>query len=390
MRFQLMMLKLVTVIGAVLCLTAARAAPFMIVGDDEKLLWDENGKPVLSPPGKDAVLILDLANPLNPKIVANLPLKNSVIGPPVNLDIDPTNSIALVADSIDVIKDGDALKQVPDNKIYVIDLKSNPPQLINTITGGKQASGLSINPAGTLALVANRGDKSISVLSIHGTDVKLIDTVDVGDEVSQAVFTPDGKHALASKNSANKVALLDVDGDKGTYTKRDLLTGLFPYNVVVSSNGAIALTADNGNNGTSDGNVDTVSVIDLTAQPPRVIDHVTVPDSPEGLAFSPKGNLAATAVALGSNHSKQDFYYHPHGAVTLLQVDGKKVTRLNTIEVGALPEAICFTPDGRYLYVGNYIDQDLSILRVDGTKVTDTGKRFKLPGHPGSARMSVN
>jgi len=390
MRFQLMLLKLVTVIGAVLCLTAARAAPFMIVGDDEKLLWDENGKPVLSPTGKDAVLIVDLANPLNPKIVANLPLKNSVIGPPVNLAIDPTGSIALVADSINVTQDGGNLKQVPDNKIYVIDLKSNPPKLINTIEGGKQASGLSINAAGTMALVANRGDKSISVLSIHGTDVKLIDTIDMGDEVSQVVFTPDGKHALATKNAANKVALLDIAGDKVTYTKRDLLTGLYPYNIEMAPNGTIALTADNGNNGTSDGNADTVSVIDLTAQPVRVIDHVTVPDSPEGLAFSPKGNLAASASALGSNHSKQDFYYHPHGVVTILQVNGKKVTKLNDIEVGALPEAVCFTPDGRYLLVGNYIDQDFSILRVDGTKVTDTGKHFKVPGHPGSARMSVN
>jgi hypothetical protein len=60
---------------------ASRAAPFMIVGNDEKLLWDDAGKPVLSPAGKDSVLIVDLADPLNPKIVANLPLKNSVIGP---------------------------------------------------------------------------------------------------------------------------------------------------------------------------------------------------------------------------------------------------------------------------------------------------------------------
>ena len=125
---------------------------------------------------------------------------------------------------------------------------------------------------------------------------------DMGDEVSQAVFTPDGKHALVTKNSANKVALLDVDGDKVTIAKHDILTGLFPYNIVVSPNGAIALTADNGDNGTSDGNVDAVSVIDLTA-PVHVIDHVTVPDSPEGLAFSPKGDLAVSADALGSNHS---------------------------------------------------------------------------------------
>jgi hypothetical protein len=39
-------------------------------------------------------LIVDLANPLKPKIVANVPLKNSVVGPPVNLDIDPTVAAA--------------------------------------------------------------------------------------------------------------------------------------------------------------------------------------------------------------------------------------------------------------------------------------------------------
>ena len=388
MRFQLMTLKLVTLIGVVLGMSAARAAPLMIVGDDEKVAFD-NGNAVVSPPGKDSILIVDLADPLSPKIVANLALKNSVVGPPVNLAIDPTDSVAIVADSMNAVQDGGAWKQVPDNKIYVIDLKAKPAKLINTLEGPKQPSGLSINPAGNLALVANRADKSISVLSIHGTEVKLAATVDMGDEVSAVVFTPDGKHALASKASANKVALLDVDGDKVTYGKHDLPTGIFPYNVVVAPNGSIALTADNGNNGSSDGNVDTVSVIDLAA-PVHVIDHITVPDSPEGLAFSPDGNIAVAVEATGSNKSKAEFYYHPHGVMTVLGVDGKKVARLNDIEVGALPEAVCFTPDGRYIYVGNYSDRDFSILRVDGTKVTDTGKHFKVPGQPGSARMSPN
>jgi len=366
---------------------AVQAAPFMIVGNDEKLAFD-NGKPVLSMPGKDSVLIVDLANPLNPKIVANLQLKNSVVGPPVNLDIDPAGSIAIVADSINVIKDGDVMKQVPDDKIYVIDLKTKPAKLVATITGGKQPSGLSINPAGTLALVANRAGKSITVLSIKGTDVKVIDTIDMGEEISHVVFTPDGKRALATKFAGHKIALLDVAGDKVTYSKQDLPVGLWPYNVAVSPNGVIALTADNGDNGTSDGNVDTVSVIDLSAQPPRVIDHIMVPDSPEGLGFSPKGNIAAVIDAVGSNKDRKAFFYHRNGVATILRVQGKKVTKLKDIEVGGLPEAMCFTPDGRYLFVGNYIDQDFSILRVRGTNVTDTGKRFKVPGHPGSARMS--
>ncbi|HLN36150.1 MAG TPA: YncE family protein [Xanthobacteraceae bacterium] len=389
MRIQLAMLRLFTVVVAMLGLSAARAAPFMIVGDDEKLLWDDNFKPVLSLPGNDAVLILDLADPMNPKIVGNLPLKNSVIGPPVNLAIDPTNSIALVADSINVTKDGDALKQGPDDKVYVIDLKASPPKLIDTITAGKQPSGLSINRAGTLALVANRAGKSITVLSIKGKEVKVIDTVDMGDEVSQVVFTPDGKRALATKFSAHKVALLDVDGDKVTYNKFDLPAGLWPYNVDVTPNGQIALTSDNGAAGSSDGSVDTTSVIDLEAKPPRVIDRVVVGDGPEGVAISPKGNLAVSVILAGSNN-KPAYFYHRNGHLTVLRIDGKKVTKVKEIEVGGLPEAVAFTPDGRYLYVGNYLDKDISILRVNGTDITDTGKRFKLPGHPASGRMSMH
>src|SRR5262249_59734041 len=87
---------------SVASLGSVQAAPLLIVGNDEKLLWDDQGKPIVSPNGKDSVVILDLANPESPKVVANLPIKNSVVGPPVNVAIDPTGSIALVADSIHV------------------------------------------------------------------------------------------------------------------------------------------------------------------------------------------------------------------------------------------------------------------------------------------------
>jgi hypothetical protein len=104
------------IVFAVMYFQLASAAPLMIVGNDEKLLWDDDGKRVLFPAGKDSVMILDLADPENPTIVANLPLKNSVVGPPVNVAIDPTNTIALVADSVDIRKEGDSLKMEPDNK----------------------------------------------------------------------------------------------------------------------------------------------------------------------------------------------------------------------------------------------------------------------------------
>ena len=368
-------------------LNLAHAKPFMIVGSDEKVSWDDDGKTVLSAPGKDTVLIVDLADPEDPKITASLPLKNSIVGPPVNLAIDPSGSVALVADSVDVTKDGDALKQVPDNKIYVIDLKASPPKLAGTLTGGKQPSGLSFSPDGKMALVANRADNSVSVLSVNGTDVKITDTVSLPDSVAHVVFTPDGKRALAVRFPAHKVSVLDIAGDKVTYSKIDLPTGQWPYNAVVTPDGKIALTSDNGGAGSSDGSVDTTSVIDLEATPPRIIDRVVIGDGPEGLAMSPKGDLAAAAILRGSN-MKKAFFYQKNGSISVLRIDGKKVTKTQDIEVGGLPEAIMFTPDGKYLLAGNYITEDFSILKVDGTEVKDTGKRFKVPGHPASARMS--
>ena len=190
---------LVEVAGLVLLgMVPASGAPFMIVGNDEKVTWDDEGKLVLSPPGRDSVVILDLAEPENPRVVATLPLKNSIVGPPVNLAIDPANSVALIADSVDVVREGEALRQVPGDKIHVIDLKASPPRLAATITAGKQPSGL-ISPRGDMALVANRGDNSISVLSINGTEVRVTGTVAMGEQVAHVVFTPDGKRALAVK-----------------------------------------------------------------------------------------------------------------------------------------------------------------------------------------------
>jgi len=377
-----------TAIVAVMA-SAAYAAPFMIVGNDEKLIWDDEGKAVLSAPGKDSVLIVDLANPEEPKIVANLPLKNSVVGPPVNVAIDPTGSIALVADSVDVVKDGEALKQVPDDKLHVIDLKASPPKLVTTMSVGKMPSGLDISPKGDMALVANRGDNSVSVFSIKGTEVKLVDTVAMGDVVSHVTFTPDGKRAVAAKFPGHKVSILEIgENGKVTYNKLDLPTGQWPYNVAVAPGGKIALTSDNGNSGASDGSVDTVSVVDLEANPPRITDRVVVGDGPEGLAISPKGDVAVAVILRGSNASKKAYFYNKNGGLDVVKIDGKKVTKIKEIEVGGLPEAAVFTPDGRYLLVGNYLDQDFSILRVNGTDITDTGKRFKVPGHPASARMA--
>ncbi|MDB5823812.1 MAG: hypothetical protein JWR21_2516 [Herminiimonas sp.] len=359
----------------------------MVVGHDEKQSWDDAGKAIFAKQGRDTVSIIDIGtDPLAPKILVNLPLANSIVGPPTNLAITPDEGLALVANSINVVEEGGVLKQVPDNRLWVIDLTTNPPKLIDTVTVGKQPSGMSINRAGTLALIANRADNSISVLRIAGKKVELIDTVVIGEHVAHVRFTPDGKRAIAAKFPGHKVAMLEVNGEKVTYNKADIPVGMWPYNLDITPDGKLALTADNGNSGASDGHIDTVSVIDIEANPPRVIDRVVVGDGPEGFAISPTGKMAVAVILAGTNSAKNAFFYNRNATVVALKIDGKKVTRSNEVQVRGLPEGVVFSQDGRYIYVGNFIDQDISILRVDGDQIVDTGKSMQLPGHPASMR----
>ena len=354
---------------------------YMVVGIDNKTKWGDDGKVQFTAPGKDSVTIVDIGtDPANPKIVVSLPLMNSVFGPPTNLSITPNGQLALVANSMDWVQEGAGWKPAPDNKLYVIDLTTSPPRLLNTVTVGKQPSGMSINRAGNLALIANRADNSISVLAIQGKEVKLVDTVVIGEHVAHVAFTPDGKRAIAGKFPGHKVAMLEVDGQKVTYTKRDIAVGLWPYNFDVTPDGKLALTADNGNSGNADGHIDTVSVVDLEAKPERVIDKVVVGDAPEGIAISPTGKIAVALLLRGSNNAKTDWFYNRNGSVVVLKIDGKKVTKIGEIEVRGLPEGAVFSPDGRWLYVGNFNDEDISVLRVDGDTVTNTGTLVKLPG----------
>lgn len=386
--------------AAVALLAQSAAAQLLISGNDEKVSFDPDGKRLVQPPGKDSVSVIDISDRAKPKIIANLPIMNTIVGPPVNLAITPNGRLALVANSLDWVADGQSWKGVPDDKISIIDLTASPPAVIGTVTVGKQPSGMAINRAGTLALVANMADDTVSVLTIEDKTVKVVETVSLApadtaadaaapkERPSAVAITPDGKRALVTKFGADTVALLSIAGDRVSYGHYDMATGLSPYNVQITPDGKLGIVNNNGHNGRSDGQIDTVAVIDLEPNPPRVIDQLAVGDGPEGLAINPAGGYAASLILNGSDAPKTAFYHHEHSYVALLRIDGKTVTKVGEAEVGSLAEGIAFSPDGRFLYVGNFRDRNLTILRLQGNKLMQIGA-LELPGQPASLRGST-
>jgi DNA-binding beta-propeller fold protein YncE len=357
----------------------------ILIGLDQKITYGPNGQ-INGPPGKDEVLIMDVSNPAKPAIRARLPMMNSLLGPPANLQITPDGKLGLVASSVLNTPDANGFTVSPDERLFVIDLTATPPKLIDTVTVGKQPSGLAISHKGDLALIANRNGKSVSVLSIAGGKVSLVGDVPVEQEAAAVAITPDGKRAFVCLNVVNRVGVLSIDGQKVTYDKTlDIPVAFNPYNVDVTPNGKFAIVSTTGagkNNG------DAMVAIDTTGPHPRVVSQTTPGTGPEGFTISPDGKWVAAALLLGSGAKTSDWFKTKGGELALMELDA--ATGLMTVKsrapLGGLPEGLAFSPKSDFIYVGNFFDSDLQVFRTQGGVLKSAGQNLKLGGQPASMR----
>jgi DNA-binding beta-propeller fold protein YncE len=377
-------LPLLLVIG--LALPPGAPAQWAISSNDNKVILDNGVVKVVPDAAPDTVTIIDLgATP--PKVIAELPVPGSVVGPPMSVAVTPDQGLALVTSSMK--KDpADATKTVPDNRVSVVDLRATPPAVIATLQAGMGAAGVSINRQGTLALVANRAEGTVSVFTIQGKTVAPSSVVRLGDDKSgpsQPAFTRDGRAALVTRDGDSFISILTVDGTKVEYSKRDLSAGMRPYGLDVSADGSIAVVA---NIGRGQGDNDTVSVIDLQAQPVRVVETVVVGQTPEGIALSPDGKLCAVVVMNGSNKPRESPFYNANGKLLLYRVDGTKLVPAAAAWIGRWSQGIAFSADSRTILVQNMADRDIQVLRWDGSNLQDTGQRIKTNGGPAGIRTA--
>jgi len=153
-------------------------AQWAVSSNDNKVMLDNGVVKIVPNAAPDTVTIIDLGvSP--PKVLAEIPVPGSVVGPPMSVAITPDQGLALVTSSAK--KDpADATRTVPDNRLSVVDLRATPPAVIATLEAGKGAAGVSINRQGTLALVANRAEGTVSVFTIQGKTVAPSSVVRLG------------------------------------------------------------------------------------------------------------------------------------------------------------------------------------------------------------------
>jgi DNA-binding beta-propeller fold protein YncE len=376
-------LSLLAVTALCIGFAGAAGAELAISANDNKVVLVNGASTVVQNPAPDTISIIDLsAKP--PKLVAEIDVPTSVVGPPSCVALTPDESLALVT-SAAKIDPNDKTKTVPDNRLSVVDLKATPPRVIATLETGASPAGLSINRQGNLALVANRGEGTVSVFTISGKTVAPAGKVTVGDAksgTSHVAIAPDGKSALVSRDGDDRISVLKIEGTKVEYTKRDMFAGLRPYGLDIASTGTIAAVA---NIGRGNGDADTVSLIDLQANPPRVVDTVTVGQTPEGIKISPDGSLVAVVVMNGSNKAKNSPFFSDNGKLVLFRVIGTSLHRIAEAPIGHWSQGAAFSADGHTILVGNMVEKNVQVFEFSGASLTDAGTPIAVKG--GSAAL---
>jgi DNA-binding beta-propeller fold protein YncE len=345
-------------------------AQIAVSANDGKIALVDGLNTVPANPAPDTVTILDIGvSP--PKILGELQVPNSVVGPPQSVAVSKDESFALVTAAMK-LDPADPKKLVPDDKLSVIDLKANPPAVTQTLQAGGGATGVSINPAGTLALVANRSEGTMSIFTISGKTLTAAGKLDFGKASgpSHVVFTPDGKTAILTRDGDHRISLLAVDGNKVEDTKKFMVGGFRPYSIVVGPKGDVAVL---GNQGGGQGDADQINVIDLKLNPPRIVDAITVGQTPEGLSISPDGAYVAVVMHNGSPRPKNHPAYNDHGLMKIFKVDGTKLTLAATAKIGTWAQGSVWSKDGKTIVVQATHEKELQVFSFDGKEAKLTG-----------------
>ena len=377
-------MKRLTVV-ALLALAAAPAAAQLAVSANENKVVNEHGKNiVVQRPAPDTISVIDLGV-FPPRLLGELAVPTSVVGPPTSVAISPDEAIALVTAATKK-HPTDPAKTVPDNRLSVIDLKAM--KVIQTLEAGMGASGVSFNRAGTLALVANRGEGTVSVFTVRGASVAPAGKIALGEHnsgPSTVVFTPDGKRALVTRDGDNGITLLAVDGDKVTATSRTFYAGLRPYGADITPDGRYAVVA---NIGRGQGDHNTASLIDLGVNPPRTVDTITVGPTPEGLTISPDGRYVAVVVHDGSARAPDSPFYTAFGKVVLLGITPGRLVKLSEERIGRWSQGSAFSRDSKTLLVQNMVEKEIMVFRIELDQLRDSLHRIKLSGGGAALRTA--
>lgn len=201
----------------------------------------------------------------------------------------------------------------------------------------------------------------------------VVATINVGVTPAGLAITPDNKFAYVANNNnygipgGDTVSVLNLKNNLLETTISDKSFNE-PYRITINPSGKKAYVANS--------NSTTVTIISTATN--KVIGIINGFDGPSGMAITPDGTIGYVnnyggPVGAGSGNGK---------TVSVVNLKTNKITQ--TITVDQAPAGLAITPNGKFVYVINYVDGNpgtgtISVIRTSDNKVVDTIKGFFGP-----------
>lgn len=382
-------------VAAVLMLGGSVAAHSQIAvsANDGKQLRPGEAPETRTP---DSVSVLDMRR-YPPKTLATVDMPASMIGPPAAVAVARNGRFALVSAAQRLNAAGEIEL---DDTVSIVDLKTPAaPRVVQAVKAGPGASGVGINRAGTLALVASTGDDMISVFRILAGRLTPAGKIQLPakSRPTDVAFAPDGKSALVVAQAAGKLLELTVKGSAVRLSGREYSPGLQPYGVVFSPDGRFAYNTNLGGRPLPAGSpapergtprIGTISSVDLRT---GAVNSVDVGQTPEHVAISRDGRYVAAVVANGSAAPADAPGYHPYGLLQIYRVTGGDMTRVAEAHSGAWCQGAVFSDDGRTVLLQCGMTKAVEVYRFDGnTLVQDKAATLTFKSRPGSIATATS
>ena len=337
-----------------------------------------------TPRTTDSIAVLGIGRDV--KTLATLPVPATLAGPPA--------SVALSADGrFAIVTAGQALNEagslVPADLVTVVDLSDpHKPRVAQRLHAGFGAAGVAINPAGTLALVANTGADSISIFAIANGHLSPAATVAL-ESHSRPVdigFADGGRTAYVVAQGANSLIRLKLDGAQVTRAGGDIAIGAQPYSLALDPRTGIAYVSHLGGRPASAGpgpRPGSIGIVDLAAG--RMVDLVDTGVTPEHVGLSPRGRFLEVTVNNGSTAPVGSPAFHDFGMMTIYRIDGPRLIPAAETKTGRWCQGAVWSADERRILLQCSYARQIEVYRFDGRHLLPApGGPVRLDARPGA------
>lgn len=222
-----------------------------------------------------------------------------------------------------------------------------PNKVTATINTGITPTGIAITPNGHTAYVANNnnygitGQNSVSVLKLKNNTVKTTIFDASFNQPYTITISPDGDTAYVTNSNSTTITIINI----GTNEVIGVVGGFDgPSGMAITPDGSTAYINNYGGpEGLGSGNGTTVRVLDLHTNT-FIGTPITVGLAPAALAITPNGKHVYVVNYVDGNPST--------GTISVIETTHNTV--VTTIPDFSGPFGIAITPNGKYAYVTNF------------------------------------